>query len=147
MDQTPMPFDLNSGKTDADKGSKTVWCRAVGGSGLDKRQATVQLTIYADGVRRVKPLVIFRGTGKRITQQERLEHDPRVNVQFNPNAWWDEDMFVSWARHMWRRDVETRKLLVIDSHRAQMTDQAMAIMDKDCNTTVVTIGEGLTPVL
>ena len=30
MDQSPLPFDLNSGKTYADKGSKTVWCRSVG---------------------------------------------------------------------------------------------------------------------
>ena len=94
-----------------------------------------------------KPLVIFCETGKRITQQERLEHDPRVKVQFNPNAWCDGDMFVYWVRHTWRRDVETQKLLVIDSHQAQMTDQAKAITDKDCNTTVVTIGGGLTPVL
>ena len=44
MDQTPMPFDLNSGKTYAEKGSKSVWCRSVGGAGMDKRQATVQPT-------------------------------------------------------------------------------------------------------
>ena len=68
MDQTPMPFDLNSGKTYAEKGSKSVWYRSVGGSGMDKRQATVQLTIDADGVARLKPLIIFRGTGLRIRQ-------------------------------------------------------------------------------
>ena len=71
MDQTPLPFDLNSGKTYANKGSKTVWCRSVGRSGTDKRQATVQLTVYADGRPRVKLLVIFRGTGLCIKQQER----------------------------------------------------------------------------
>ena len=100
MDQTPLPFDLNSGKTYADKGSKTVWCRSVGGSGMDKRQATVQLTVYADGRPRVKPLVIFRGTGQRIKQQERQKYDCRVTVQFQPNAWCDEAMFVLGQAHV-----------------------------------------------
>ena len=75
MGQTPLPFDLNSGKTYADIGYKTVWCRLVGGSGLDKRQATVQLTIFGDGMPRTKPLVIFRGTGQRITQVEKQDYD------------------------------------------------------------------------
>ena len=34
-----------------------------GASGWDKRQATVQLTVFADGVARVRPLLIFRGLG------------------------------------------------------------------------------------
>ena len=62
MDQTPLPFVLDDGKTYADKGSSEVWC-ASGSSGLDKRQCTVQLTIFADGVPRVHPLVIFRKKG------------------------------------------------------------------------------------
>ena len=49
-----------------DKGSKTVWVQG-GISSLNKRQCTVQLTVFADGVPCVKPLVIFRGTGNRIT--------------------------------------------------------------------------------
>ena len=94
MDQTPFPFDLTSGKTCADKGSKTVWCRSVGGSGLDKRQATVQLTMFGDGMPRTKPGVIFRSTGQRITQAEKQDYDHRVTVKFHPNAWCDETMFL-----------------------------------------------------
>ena len=97
MDQTPSPFDLNSGKTYADKGSKTVWCRLVGGSGLDKRQATVQLIIFGDGMPRTKPLVIFRGTGQHITQAEKPDYDHRVTVKFHPNVGCDETMFLFWA--------------------------------------------------
>ena len=33
-------------------------------SGLDKRQCTVQLTVFADGEPRVKPLLIFKGLGE-----------------------------------------------------------------------------------
>ena len=41
----------------------------------------------------------------------------------------------------------TPKMLVLDSHRAQITDNARTIMEQECNTTVITIGGGLTPVL
>ena len=46
-DQTPLPFVLDDGKTFADKGSSKVR-RVSGSSGLDKRQCSVQLTIFAD---------------------------------------------------------------------------------------------------
>ena len=50
MDETPLEFCFNTkGATYADTGEKTVWCRTTG-SGQDKRQCTVQLTIFADGV-------------------------------------------------------------------------------------------------
>ena len=146
MDQTPLPFDLNSGKAYADKGSKTVWYRSVGSSGRDKQQATVQLTIFGDGMPRTKPLVICRGTGQRITQAEKQDYDHRVTVKFHPNVRCDETMLLFWARHMWTRDVVTPKMLVLDSHRAQITDNAQTVMEQECNTTVITIG-GLTPVL
>ena len=48
MDQAPLPFVLDDGKTYADKGSSEVWC-VSGSSDLDKRQSSVQLTICADG--------------------------------------------------------------------------------------------------
>ena len=62
MDHTPLPFVLDDGKTYNKKGSKEVWAQS-GQSGLDKRQATVQLTVFADGVDRVRPTVIFQGKG------------------------------------------------------------------------------------
>ena len=62
MDQTPLPFCFNDGETYADRGERSVWVRG-GASGLSKRQCTVQLTIFADGQPRVKPLLIFLGQG------------------------------------------------------------------------------------
>ena len=42
---------------------KEAWTQS-GQSRLDKRQAiVVQLTVFADGVERVRPTVIFRGKG------------------------------------------------------------------------------------
>jgi hypothetical protein len=66
MDQTLLPFIFSSGETYADTGERSVWVRG-GASGLDKHQCTVQLTLFADGEPRMKPLLIFRGTGKRIS--------------------------------------------------------------------------------
>ena len=70
-DQTPLPFTFASGETYNETGERTVWVRG-GASGLDKRQCTVQLTVFADGEARVKPLLIFMGTGARIPLSERV---------------------------------------------------------------------------
>ena len=64
MDQTPLPFTFSDSPTYANTGEHSVWVRG-GASGLEKRQCTAQLTIFADGEPRVeKPLLNFRGTGK-----------------------------------------------------------------------------------
>ena len=63
MDQAPLPFVLDDRKTYDKKGVKEAWTQS-GQSRLDKRQAiVVQLTVFADGVERVRPTVIFRGKG------------------------------------------------------------------------------------
>ena len=66
FNQTPLPFTFNSGQSYNKTGEKTVWHRGAA-SGLDKRQCTVQLTIFTDGEARVPPLLIFRGKGLRIS--------------------------------------------------------------------------------
>ena len=73
VDQTPLPFSFASGKTYADTGDKTVWVKG-GASGLEKRQCTVQITLFADGITRVKPMIIFRGKGKRISFREKVHN-------------------------------------------------------------------------
>ena len=70
VDQTLLPFTFTDGSTYADTGDKTIWIRG-GAAGLDKRQCTAQLTVFADGEPRVNPLLIFKGTGMRIPLAER----------------------------------------------------------------------------
>jgi len=53
MDQTPLPFEYLSGHTYDQQGDKTIWVQGSRQSGWDKRQATIQLTIFADGIPRV----------------------------------------------------------------------------------------------
>ena len=71
MDQTPLPFCFMDGGTYEDTGAKNVWVRS-GASGLEKRQCTAQITLFADGEPRVKPLLIFKGKGKRISMREKV---------------------------------------------------------------------------
>lgn len=73
MDHTPLPFSFADGPTYSETGASTVWVRG-GASGMDKRQCTVQLTIFADGVPRVKPLIIFHGKGMRNTLREKVNY-------------------------------------------------------------------------
>ena len=101
VDQTPLPFTFNKGQGYDKKGTKTVWHQ----SGLEKRQCTVQLTIFADGEPRVKPLVIFRGTGKRISKKEKEAYDKLVVVKFQSKAWCDEVVMKSWVEEMRRRPI------------------------------------------
>ena len=49
------------------------------GLGSDNALFSLQ---FADGVARVKPLIIFRGKGKRISLKETVQYDKRVTVHF-----------------------------------------------------------------
>ena len=87
MDQTPLPFVVDDGRTYNQTGSKEILC-ASGSSGLEKRQCSVQLTIFAEGsVSRVRPLVIFRGKGLRIKAEKKRKWHKRMKVLFQKNAW------------------------------------------------------------
>ena len=68
------------------------------GSGLDKRQCTLQVMVRGDG--RQPPLTItFRGKGKRIREDERLAWHPNVNVYFQENAWVDTKTCMDWTNN------------------------------------------------
>lgn len=150
VDQTPCSFDFLTGKTYNIQGEKTVWVKSTG-SGLDKRQMTVQLTIFADGIARVKPLVVFRGKGLRITAAEKMLWDNRVQVVFQENAWVDEDIFIWWIQHAWkmcRSSVfdTSQKLITLDMHRAQNTEKVKDTF-KHARTTPAIIPGGCTSLI
>ena len=143
MDQTPLPFSFCDGETYTDTGEQSVWVRG-GGSGLDKRQCTVQLTLFADGEQRVKPLLIFRGKGKRISFAEQLKYDRRVVVRFQPNAWCDEDIMRFWIKNCWKPSCSGPMHLVLDLHRAQKTQEIQDVLEAECNTSITYVPGGCT---
>ncbi|KAK3257053.1 hypothetical protein CYMTET_33845 [Cymbomonas tetramitiformis] len=72
------------------------------GSGLEKRQATLQIGLRAGvddlGNNLPQPpiAIIFRGTGKRISEAEKRAYDPRVLVYFQKCAWVDRTTAIEW---------------------------------------------------
>ena len=149
MDQTPMPFVLDDGRTYDTTGAEEVWCSS-GVSGLDKRQCTVQLTVFGDGVSRVRPTLIFRGEGKRIKPDERRSWDKRVNVYFQKNAWCDEVIMKKWTSDEWcniftnpATPGSSGKLLVADVHKAQQTVEVKRLLQKK-NTVLANVPPGCT---
>jgi len=126
MDQTPLPFEYLEGRTYNQKGEKTIWAQSSQ-SGWDKRQATIQLTVFADGIPRVKPLVFFHGMGVGatiVTQQ--ATYDARVVVKFNPKAYANSSNMVEWLDEQLILILEDRPtLLVLDLFRAHKTEEVL----------------------
>lgn len=93
IDQSPHPSDLIINKW---KTNESLMLKRS--SGLDCRQATIQCCIFSNGVtcKRIKLLVIFRGTDQLIPLSEKVKYDSRVVVQFQQNAWCDEQVMLFW---------------------------------------------------
>lgn len=146
FDQSPFPFDFLSGVTYSDFGESVVWQRGGGQSGMDKRQCTAMPCIFADGIDRVKPLLIFRGKGTNIMKgKERDRWDWRVSVAFQKDAWADEQIMLAWFEKQWKpiTDPDHPKMLVFDSHAAQLTPACRKWL-REHNTLAVVVPGGCT---
>jgi transposase-like protein len=88
MDQTPISFEFLNGRTYDTTGVRTVFVKQTG-SGWDRRQATLQILVHADGIQRCKPLLIFHGKNEDHRQKpvsgplrrEYRLYDSRVEVR------------------------------------------------------------------
>jgi hypothetical protein len=150
MDQTPIAFEFLTAKTYDFKGSKTVWLKEAR-SGWDRRQATLQICVFADGIQRSRPLLIFHGAevGDSRRRVEEREYHQDVVTLYNPTAWATSKTMLYWIQHDYRlcspfgvRDIEP-KLLAIDAFRAHNTTEVMAAFKK-LKTTVSLIPGGCT---
>ena len=95
LDETPIPFEYLDGKTYAIKGSKTVSGK-TDRSGWDKRQATLILYIFADGVSRIKPKIIFHASsGNNIRRKEAHLWNTEVSVELNSTAYNNEKLVLA----------------------------------------------------
>lgn len=128
VDQVPLPFVIESKRTyevpmgkGKERQDHRVWV-AQPGSGLDKRQATLQMCFSPLGM--VKPALIFRGTGKRVSQDEVTAYHSDVDVYWQPNAWADTAFSVEWVRRTLSKDVAdlNEYVLFCDNLTAQTSD-------------------------
>lgn len=101
VDQSPLPFAVTTKRTyeHMEKGGQQhnhkVWISQPG-SGLDKRQCTLQVCFRPTGDQ-PKLGIIFRGTGKRISEDEKKAYHPDIDVYFQENAWADTKVSVEWV--------------------------------------------------
>ena len=133
MDQIPLAFVLNPQHIyTLNSIGEPVFLLAPKGSGLDKRQATLQLCIRAEGDQHVRLGIIFKGTGQGATQEEKDLYRSLSNLIFvywQPNAWADEEVMMHWL-DQFNADtssVHDEILLGMDNHGAQQT---VAFRDK-----------------
>ena len=152
MDRTPIQFIFDDGKAYNTSGEKDV-STSSGQSEFDKRQYTAQLIVFGDGVPRLKPLIIFRGKDLRIKKEEKQKWDKGVRVVFQENAWCDETVMLDWIKTDWGNfftnpstSGSDGKILIVDIHRAQQTDDVKTFLGR-CKTNLVNIPGGLTPYL
>ena len=144
VDQVPLPFVVEQDRTYDFSGSKQIWVSQPG-SGLDKRQATLQLCIRAEGRQTVKPAIVFRGKGN-VSTQEREKYDKDIDVYFQPCAWMDSETNMKWTENTLKnglKDDPAEKVLFADNvgfQQAQNFHEAC----RDLNTVVYLLPENHT---
>lgn len=137
VDQVPLAFDMGSGMTWDDTGSKRCWIKKHL-QGLDKRFCTLQVCICADTQQPVKLTIIFRSASKgdRIGAKEKKQYDSRVHVLWQKKAWADRETCVEWAKEVFRRGTSRadEKLLFLDNLDGQICDDFVTYLRDKCNT-------------
>jgi hypothetical protein len=94
LDEIPLPFEYLSRRMYDMIGNKTVWVKETK-SGWDKRQASLVLCVFADGVNRVPPMIIFHGKGN-VLIRESPEYHPGIIVEFNDTAYMNDALFLKY---------------------------------------------------
>ena len=96
------------------------------GSGLDKRQCTLQICV-SPGNTKIKIAIIFRGKGKRITDDELKAYHKEVHIYCQTNAWADTEFSVNLVRiHTLKQAVyedESEFVLFCDNLSAQVIEE------------------------
>jgi hypothetical protein len=98
MDQIPLEFVMSGKKTLNPIGCKCKRVAEPGGGAYSKRQASIQLTIRAEGEQIVRPEIVFRGEGVQLTKKE-LDYFSslgNIRVRFQRKAWCDEKIVLEY---------------------------------------------------
>jgi hypothetical protein len=100
MDQTLLPFEYLKGRTYAKKGEKTIRLKSQRSS-WEKRQCSLQIIVFANGVPCCKPLIMFKGkpsSKDRRRFAEMKKYHPSVVVIFNDKAYANTLNFLQWIK-------------------------------------------------
>jgi len=145
VDETPLPWEYLIGRTYDLKGAKTVWSKSAE-SGSEKHQCTLFLCIFADGVPRVPPILIFTATtGTKIREREGHLWDKRVHIEFSPSGWMNEGLFMKFIlQFLVPIFGKERALFVFDRYWAHLTPPVIQTC-RDNNIIPSLIPAGTTP--
>ena len=102
-----MPFVLDRNTTyesGAVGRDEQVWV-STPGSGLEKRQCTLQVCFSAED-NLIKIEIIFRGTGQRISKIEKESYHAGVDVYFQKNAWADLEFSLEWVKKTLKNETQ-----------------------------------------
>ena len=147
-DQRPLPFVLDKGRTYDQKGVNEVWTQS-GQSGLDKRQATVQLTLFVGGIGRVRATVIFRGKGLQISAKKNKVMMDESRSCIKEKAC-DQEIMKEGNTTEWENPFKNpicqnsdERILISDVHSAQQTNSVKELLKK-YKTSLVNVPAGCT---
>lgn len=133
MDQVPLPFFHDNNRTLNPKNSGKQFNRVAqqGNGSLSKRMATLQLCIRAGGGQIIKPWLIFRTQGTRLTAEEIALYATLTNIgiTFQPKAWADERISLLWLEYFREQTLDLGEVLLgADNHAPQSTPACRAFM-------------------
>jgi hypothetical protein len=157
VDQHPLPFASADPCTLDFIGTERVWIKEPG-SGLSKRQTTLQLLVRALG-KQPPPCLLFRGKRehanghwKDLRADEEALYDADVTVLWQAKAWADSAVCVDWARGAFanfvsnaHEDLERDTLVLADNLGAQTAGPFLAAM-KEARATMKLGPKGATHV-
>ena len=141
----PLPFVIDQDKTYDITGTKQVWVSQPS-TGLQKRQATLQLCIRAGGEQNVKPAIIFRGKGN-VCPAEKAMYDKGVDVYFQKSAWMDSDLNMQCLSRTLlpaMSDKTSEKVIFADNVSFQQEKQFHEACRKEVNASVYLLPENHT---
>ena len=125
VDHTLLSFDLNIKwpcKEILLNNKQKIWV-SLSGLGLKKGQCTIQVLTRA-GSEQPKIAIIFRGTGKCVTEGEKPAWQLDLEVYWQGNAWTDTLFSIKWVEKILSKSVTGLDcfVLYLDNLTAQETD-------------------------
>jgi hypothetical protein len=139
LDETPIPWEYLDGYTYDNKAVHTVAGKALQ-HGWAKRQATLILYTFADGVKRIKPKLIFHSTvNGKLKDTQDFMYDKSVTVEFNEKAYNNEDMLNKWLEEEYKllREQGGSYLVVLDQASFHRTAEILAWLKANFTIPVV----------
>ena len=132
MDEVPIPFEFLDGYTYHIYGEKTITGK-TDRSRWGKWQATLILYIFADGIPRISPKLIFHSKpdGLIRSKESHLYH-PGVTVEFNDTVYNNGDLFNKWIDEELAISLTGDGLLIMDYAAFYKTELALLKLRGHC---------------